>query len=177
MKMLRYEFTEPLFTNTSYSGKSCQDHITNRMTTWYLFQLREDLSLAVGVAEGYINNIIQDGFRPASLAGADTIKKPIYEYQAFIFALRAFAQYVTKFEKESNDIIDKEERLSTLRRTLCGVVDTKVKVVGKEIMMFSDDVELMEYVRDKALEAGYLFRTIMVKDEAQKWWEPITKDR
>ena len=170
MKMLRYEFTEPLFTNTPYSGKSCQNHITNRMATWYLSQLRTDLSLAIGVAECYINDTIHDITLPKSLAGIPPERPPMIECELYILTLRSFGQYITKFADESNDEI-------SLKLALEAVVDTKVKVVGREVMMFSDDVELMEFVRDKVQEAGYLFRTIMVKEEAEKWWVPITKDK
>ena len=168
--MLRYEFTEPFFTNTPYSGKSCQGHITNRMTTWYLRQIREDLSLSVMIAEGYINNAIHDGTLPKSLVGLPPDRPPIHECELFILTLRLFGQYITTFKEKSNSV---EE----LRLSLEAVVDTKVKVVDHEVMMFSDDIDLIDFVRAKVIEAGYLFRTTMVKEEAEKWWEPLTKDR
>ena len=175
--MLRYEFTEPFFTNKPHSGKSCQDHIRSKSATWYLSQLRNDLSLAVGVAEGCITETIHDGTLPASLVVLPPERPPIKECKLFILTLRLFGQYTTKFRKESEEIENKEDSINQLKLSLCAVVDTKVKVVGREVMMFSDDVELMEFVRDKVQEAGYLFRTIMVEEEAQKWWEPITKEQ
>lgn len=161
--MLRYEFTEPLYTEKNYSGKSCSDHITFSNAEWYLFQLKRDISMSAGIVESIQNEYFVDWHLPDSLRGMSPNRPTWLECSVYMTAIDAFYRYVSK--------VDISERVGALGL----VVDTKIKVQGNKAMVFSDDLDVVDCIKNAVVEKGYKFSKA-TESEAKAWWAPITRE-
>ena len=162
--MLRYMFDEPIFIKIQ-KGHTREKEITDRMADWYAFQLRNDLTVARGGAITCKGDIMHEGLLPESLKGSDVGKPTLEECNLFITVADVFIKYINKFRKETVDI-------TQLKIAIGAVEDTRFKVEGECVIMFSDDVELVDTVRDAVVAKGFIFDYVSKKEVEERWSRP-----
>jgi len=135
---------------------------------WLLLQIKRELIFSRSVTESLLQS-----YRLDSKIFNETTPS-IGECQIFIELMKTFQLFIRERCIEYDKL--KTNRKNSYVAFVNSILDTKIKVEGDEVMVFSKNEPLVETLKDITLKEKYMFRTIITEQEANSWWGPITKE-
>ena len=150
-------------------------HITDTTAEWVLFQIGRQVQLskliATGIKTKYRMNWILSGSLKEDLYNTPThAEADLYE-----IVMDAFLKFLVENEKELS--YEKRRRVDKIITFVKTIVYTKIKVEETEIMIYTKSPNLVKSIKETIKNEKYTLRTISNESEANKWWEPITKEK
>jgi len=139
--------------------------VTDFNATWILLQIKRGILGSRVVAESTLQKHRLDVFLFPN--DAPTIE----ECQIFVKVMIEFMAFVRQREEEYSKL--KRGRSNAFIAFVNSIINTKIKVEGKEVMVYSKNEPLNEIIKKIVLKDKYIFRIINSEEEAKSWWAPI----
>jgi len=139
--------------------------VTDFNVTWILLQIKRGILGSRVVAESALQKHRLDTYLFPEEAPT------IEECQIFVEVMIEFMAFIRKREEEYNKL--KRGRTNTFIAFVNSIINTKIKVEGKEVMVYSKNEPLNERIKKVTLKNKCIFRTINSEEEAKSWWVPI----
>jgi len=141
--------------------------INNFNVRWYLLQIKRDIMYSESVAESLMQSYRLDSI-------IFTEKTPTFsETEMFLKLMKAFQLFLIDRDFECSKM---KSNYSAYIALVNSIIDTKMKVEGNEVMVYSRNERLIETLTEVSLKNKFKFRTIATEEEANSWWVPITRE-
>lgn len=143
--------------NGSFKFKNPQ--VTERTARDILFQIGRQVEISKIGYEIFKDRVIFMRY--------DTSDVTIDECNLYIQAMSQYLKFIGNFERQ---IRDRKVSPYDIYNFTKGIINTKIKVQDTEIMIYADNLEVIDYIKDN-IPKQYKIRTITSNDITKDWWK------